>query len=286
MQQMCTYAAGLRKEYKGSRMNRYSIKMRASNREEGHISGAEKIVREEELEQYCSRLLQRALRHGKGKPDFINLKIETVDEAEIVHLPALAVTTIETPDAETGKKRILDYLRRLGLERGEEILSLWTQSYAMRGAMLLDADTLERLEPDRERGIRATYMDMETEDKVRHSACTGKNHFNEALVLATKVVNHPNIVAELCISDDPDYVTGYIASRELGYVRITRLKELGSPQGGRIFLFRGNAQEREDCIRYLQQQKVLVHVDVEEQQKSCVQAYIDMEEQQKSCIQE
>ena len=128
------------------------------------------------------------------------------------------------------------------------------------GAMLLNADSLERLEPDRERGIRATYMDMETADSARQSACEGKNHFNEALVLATKVVSHPNIVAELCISDDPDYVTGYIASREFGYVRVTRLKEPGSPNGGRIFLFRGGEEEREDCIRYLQQQKVLVHM--------------------------
>ncbi len=241
-------------------MNRYSIKMRASNKEEGHISGAEKIIPEEELEQYCARLLTRALRHSKGKPDFINLKIEAVREEEILHLPALKVTTIATSSPEEGMEVVLDYLRRLGLERAEEILALWKQSYCMRGAMLLDADTLRRLEPDRDRGIRATYMDMETEDAERQSACGGKNHFNEALVLATKVVNHPNILAELCISDDPDYVTGYIASREFGYVRITTLKGLGSPLGGRIFLFRGTDGERDDCIRYLQQQKVLVHV--------------------------
>lgn len=243
-------------------MNRYSIKMRASNKEEGHISGAEKIIPEEELEQYCSRLLSRALRHSKGKPDFINLKIEAVSEEEILHIPALPVTTIETAGAGEGQAVVLEYLRKLGLGREEEILSIWGQSYAMRGAMLLDADTLQRLEPDRERGIRATYMDMETSDKARQSACGGKNHFNEALVLATKVVSHPNIVAELCISDDPDYVTGYIASKEFGYVRITTLKEMGSPQGGRVFLFRGNEHEREDCIHYLQQQKVLVHIDI------------------------
>ena len=47
-------------------MNRYSIKMRASNKEEGHISGAEKIIPEEELEQYCSRLLTRALGKETG----------------------------------------------------------------------------------------------------------------------------------------------------------------------------------------------------------------------------
>lgn len=241
-------------------MDRYSIKMRASNKEEGHISGAEKLVLEEELELYCGRLLARALRHSKGKPDFINLKIEAVAEEEILRLPALKVTTVETSNAGEGLDVVRGYLDRLGLKRGEEILALWGQSFSMRGAMLLDADSLQRLEPDRERGIRATYMDMETADIARQSACEGKNHFNEALVLATKVVSHPNILAELCISDDPDYVTGYIASREFGYVRVTRLKEMGSPMGGRIFLFRGDEKDREDCIRYLQQQKVLVHV--------------------------
>ena len=242
-------------------MNRYSIKMRASNKEEGHISGAEKMIPEEELQQYCSRLLERALRHSKGKPDFINLKIEVVNEEEIIHLPALAVTTVETESVSKGQQVVLDYLRKLNLGRAEEIMSVWSQSYAMRGAILLDADSLKRLEPDRERGIRATYMGMETEDEIKQSACGGKNHFNEALVLATKVVSHPNIVAELCISDDPDYVTGYIASKEFGYVRITTLKEMGSPHGGRIFLFRGNEKDKEDCISYLQKQKVLVHVD-------------------------
>ena len=242
-------------------MNRYSIKMRASNKEEGHISGAERIVPEEELEQYCARLLSRALRHSKGKPDFINLKIEAVEEEEIFHLSALPVTTVETSGPEEGMDVVLAYLRRLGLQRGEEILALWKQSFSMRGAMLLDTDTLLRLEPDRERGIRATYMDMETADGAGRSACEGKNHFHEALVLATKVVSHPNIVAELCISDDPDYVTGYIASREFGYVRVTRLKEMGSSNGGRIFLFRGDEEAREDCIRYLQQLKVLVHME-------------------------
>ena len=115
--------------------------------------------------------------------------------------------------------------------------------------------------PDRERGIRATYMDLETSDRDRRRTCGVKNHFEEALVLATKVANQPNIVAELCISDDPDYVTGYIASKKFGYVRITTLKEMGSPQGGRLFLFRGNDREREECIRYLQEQRVLVHMD-------------------------
>lgn len=241
---------------------RYSIKMRAADGDT-HISGAEKIVAEDELETYCARLLRRAMKHSKGTPDLVNLKIEAVAEEEITFLEALPVTTVRTSSLREGLSKVREYLRQLGLsDRADEILSIWESSYAMRGAMLLDVDTLQRLEPDPQRGVRATYMDMDTGDRGKQEACAGKNHFNEALVLATKVVNHPNILAELCISDDPDYVTGYIASKELGYVRITTLKEMGSPDGGRVFLFRGNhGAELADCIDYLQRRKVLVKME-------------------------
>lgn len=55
--------------------------------------------------------------------------------------------------------------------------------------------------------------------------------------------NTPHIIAEICIFDDPDYVTGYVASKQTGYVRITKLKEIGNPDGGRIFLYRGQREE-------------------------------------------
>ena len=79
-------------------------------------------------------------------------------------------------------------------------------------------------------------------------------------MLATKVARHENIIGEICISDDPDYVTGYFASKKLGCVRITRLKEPGCPDGGRIFLFRGEEEEASDCIRYLEHHKMLVRI--------------------------
>ena len=116
-------------------------------------------------------------------------------------------------------------------------MSMFKDTYSMRGAMLLDADTLERLEPDQARGIRATYMDAE--HSASRSASDCKNHFQEAIVLASKVISAPHIIAELCMSDDPDYVTGYIATRSKGYMRITKLKPMGCPDGGRIFLYRG-----------------------------------------------
>ena len=58
-----------------------------------------------------------------------------------------------------------------------------------------------------------------------------KNHYEEAIVLATKVANCPGIIGEICISDDPEYVTGYVSSKEIGYRRITKMKRMGSEKG-------------------------------------------------------
>ena len=65
----------------------YSIKMRCSKggpHEEGgkHISGAERILREDEIEEELINVYRRAITHERGKPDFINLKIEKIDEDE------------------------------------------------------------------------------------------------------------------------------------------------------------------------------------------------------------
>ena len=55
----------------------YNIKMRSSKggpHEKGgkHISGAERILRDDEIEDEIIRMYQRALNHEKGSVDFIN----------------------------------------------------------------------------------------------------------------------------------------------------------------------------------------------------------------------
>lgn len=99
-------------------------------------------------------------------------------------------------------------------------------------------------------------MDYEN-SKIEDSSC--KNHFSEALALATKVVNAPGILAELCISDDPNYIIGYVASKEDGYIRISKLKEKGSDKGARIFLYDGDIDKLEETINYLEKKKVLIY---------------------------
>ena len=231
----------------------YSVKMRASA-SGTHISGAEKIVPAAAVPRTVSQLAERALTHAKGVPDFINLKIER--PGEVLRLPSLPVTTNVTATAAEGRVRAAALLKDAGIVRIDEIMSLFRETYAMRGAMLLDADTLERLEPDPARGVRATYMD-DAESLLKGTA-SGKNHYAEAIVLATKVQHAPGIVGEICVSDDPDYVTGYVATRAIGYQRITVIKEKGDPCGGRIFLYRGPRERVPETVAFLEKTPVVV----------------------------
>ena len=244
-------------------MSIYSLKMRASKHTgsiQEHVSGAEKILPQQELPQQMEALLSRALHHAKGKADFINLKIEAISSESLKYIEALPVSTHEAATPAEGRQFMCQIMAELGLtpDKCQKILELFQATYGMRGAMLLDVDTLERLEPDQQRGIRATYMDSIAPKGEVKAICDGKNHFQEALVLASKVLSAPNIIGELCMSDDPDYITGYIATRDKGYIRITQLKEMGCPDGGRIFLYRGPKSQVENCIKYLQEQRVLV----------------------------
>lgn len=239
----------------------YSIKMRASKNCDGqdiHISGAERITGKDAIDSCCGVLMKRALYHSKGEPDFINIKVEKIDKNEIEYIDALPVTTYEVSTAGEGLLKLEELMEKSGIAGASRIVRMMNLTYGMRGAMLLDIRSFERLEPDSDRGVRVTYM-----DSTGSASCneTNKNHFKEALVLATKVASCPGIAGELCISDDPDYVTGYFASDKVGYCRITRLKEMGDPCGGRIFLYDGESSEVKECINYLEKQKVLVRMD-------------------------
>lgn len=223
-----------------------------------HVSGAERIVEESEVSTVAKAMVERALTHSKGKPDFINVKVESVKAP--LKLPALKVTTNEAKSPEEGWRIAADLLKSDGVEHIDKLLELFKSTYSMRGAMLVDADTLQRLEPDPMRGVRATYMDRESQGQgVGVERGVGvKDHYLEAIVLATKVANAPGIIAEICMSDDPDYVTGYVASKRLGYQRITSLKEKGDGAGGRIFLYRGPREEVAKTIEFLEKTPVLV----------------------------
>ena len=73
-------------------MPKYSIKMRASKQGK-HVSGAESIVPQELITATIGALSERALHHGLGRADFINIKMEEVLPSELEYLDALPVST-------------------------------------------------------------------------------------------------------------------------------------------------------------------------------------------------
>ena len=111
-----------------------------------------------------------------------------------------------------------------------------------------------------ERGVRASKMDCVNsrgyDEYMQARGLTG-DHVREALVLASKVAGAEGMVAELCWSDDPYYVTGYVASPLYGYRRIPVMKERGSGIGGRVFFVRPGTDMKE-LINYLEEQVVMI----------------------------
>jgi 6-carboxyhexanoate--CoA ligase len=248
--------------------NLYSIRMRASVREQ-HISGAERIVPEDRLGETVSALVARASSKG-CPPDQIVIMVDSLKDIVPLHQPALDVTMLEVPDVRTGRETASRILQRLGvstqavettiahLDRGAS-----PAGNNMRGAMIIDARTGDRLEPDRERGVRASRFDWSEEAAERTTrllADAGLTHFRtrEALALATKVAHAPGMIAELCWSDDPDYTAGYVASLAMGYVRFPVLKHKGNGRGGRAFFVNPDDFEMEAFLTYLQTKSVLI----------------------------
>ena len=77
------------------------------------------------------------------------------------------------------------------------------------------------------------------------------------MILSGKVLNAPGIVAELCWSDAPDYVTGYVAAPQCGYQRISQLKAAGDKRGGRVFFVDRTKVTVTVLVDYLERQPVL-----------------------------
>jgi len=177
-------------------------------------------------------------------------------------VPLLSVHTVASNDVIASYQTAQSALVEAGVtlvaaQMGMVALLSLTES--MGGAMLLCAVTGNRLDDTGSRGVRVSRMDIGDEHGfIEKLARSGINniHVREALVLASKVAAAPDMVAELCWSDDPEYTTGYVAS-PTGYIRIPHCKPVGSLLGGRVFFVKPDTQLQR-IIDYLQHQPVLV----------------------------
>lgn len=236
----------------------YSIRMRGAEggpHEEGgrHISGAERIVDEGDLQSVASALIHRALHHSKGKSDFINIRIDAIHDEDIMYVDCIAIEEHKSESVQESHELAKDLLQSVVNYKAVEqaFTELGQLPGNMRGAILLDANTGVRLDQDHMRGVRVSHMD-ECGTEIRPMNV----HMREALVLATKVQSCPGIVGELCWSDDPDYTVGYVACNGV-YHRIPNMKDMGNPIGGRVFFVDINRPIHE-IVDYLENITVLV----------------------------
>lgn len=253
----------------------YSVKMRSARggpHEAGgkHISGAERIVPAAEAAAVAGQMVLRAQGHERGRPDFINIKIEGLAGEDIRELTSLPVYTIKTGEWREGLRLAERLLELAGIkpEVARQAITCLLEGPApgggnMRGAVLMDVNTGCRLEPDPGRGVRAAYMDYhpsvlgELEQRLARYGLNN-NHVREALCLASKVASVPSIAAELCWSDDPGYTAGYVAAAGLGYLRLEHLKEKGSERGGRVFFWDPRRGQLEETLRLLEREPCLI----------------------------
>lgn len=231
-----------------------------------HISGAEKITKFESIDGVVKSLIDRAFNHDRGRADKINISIETLEDRDIIYIPCLDVFNIESKCVSESFSHALKLLEKIDIDRikGFKILQMLDSVSNMRGAILLHAHLMKRLDLNIERGIRATGLDWREEllPKLRNKLTKhdmDNNHVIEALALASKVIHNPGVLGEICISDDPNYTTGYISIKGLGYFRIKNFKIKGSQSGVRIILFDGTIKQSEDYIDFLEQSVTVIN---------------------------
>lgn len=244
----------------------YSVRMRAAQNgahEQGgkHISGGELLSTYDKMKEAVNHLLEKALTHSRGTPDFMQIQFEPIEEP-IQRIPPLQVVTREVESAKKGQAVSRLLLEKSGVKRPviEKAYTYATEHFDIRGAILVDSYSGERLDDRDKKGVRVSRMDW-INNNFKKWACfhqvPDNSRVKEALVLAAKVSAHPATVAEWCWSDDPEYVTGYVAGKKLGYQRITKLKEYGDEQGCRIFFVDG-ATDLSAYIDYLEKRPVFI----------------------------
>lgn len=229
-----------------------------------HISGAEGLYEDSEISKILIEYTRRALNHPRGTPDKIVITIEKIRQEPML-IQSLPVTTLRCSSLSEADSAIRKILKNAGISETavRTAFKVLRSNKTMRGASIVLAETGKRIEPDKERGIRSSMLGIsKTADNVlsRKLAEQGINNttVKEAIILASKVALCKNLAAELCISDDPDYTTGYISSRQYGYVRIPDIKKKGDQKGGRVFFVKENA-DIDSVIRFLEKTPVLIN---------------------------
>ncbi len=228
-----------------------------------HLSGAERLVPETRVEGVVQEMLARA--QGRS-PDSIQITCERVPASVCCFIPCLPVYSAITSGPDEAAQFAAELLADAGVEAGVARdalaalrMGLGAGGSSLRGASLWDRQTGARLEKDPKRGVRTSRFDYSEAGAVRDAlGAAGLTHFRtrEALAVATKTL-WAGVAAELCWSDEPDYLTGYVATPRAGYVRLPGFKPHGA-RGGRIFFVDTGQIDLEACVRRLEREYALI----------------------------
>ena len=225
-----------------------------------HVSGAERLVPTPQRQEAVAELMRRCQVDGAR----IALTLEPIRADSIRKAPALNAATIHVRNVCEGLSLAEAELRErsvseLAARRAVETL---TRGRNMRGAALMDAQTGARLDPNRKKGVRVSAFDWEPGARERAMEWAQRRglsfRFIDALALASKAASAPFVTAEIGLSDDPNYLPGYAASRAGGYVRFTQMKRRGDPNGGRVYLIDSALFDAERSVKELQSAPVLI----------------------------
>ncbi len=242
--------------------------MRASKRSKSqiseiHISGAEGIYQDSEVTAVLKAYTKRALLHPRGRPEKIVLTIEKITQKPKV-IPSLPVTTLKCSSPSEAKRLIRKILNKLDISETavNTAFNILSGSITMSGASIVLAESGKRVEPDIERGIRVSRLGINRSTGRTLSLKLEKYGINnitvrEAVILASKVASYKQVEAELCISDDPYYLTGYISSKQFGYVRIPNIKRKRDKKGGRVF-FMEETTNINSAVKFLEKTPVII----------------------------
>lgn len=243
--------------------------MRASNIDT-HVGGAEHIVNGHCINNVLTEAIWRGIT-SYVTPTEIIVTIEAINPDSVINIKSLDIRTINSSSSKEAYRLSKEILESNGIsskaiENTFQLLQTGPtpEGSNMRGAIILDALTGHRLEPDMRRGVRVSRIDYAKEARmilenmlkeygIYHSRVL------DALAIATKVSNRKETIAELCWSDNPDYTTGYIASKKSGYVRITNIKGRGVLRGGRVFFVNPEELYLNQYVNYLEKQPVIIN---------------------------
>jgi len=247
----------------------YSLRMRASA-DGRHVSGAERLVEAGDVDEVVAALTKRA-RNRADEPDFVQVTVELVARSTVSTTRVLRLILAPPSTAALARVAVSIRLGDAGvsdtaIDTAFRLLTLGGDNgQSARGAMLIDASTGANVTPDALRGVRASRFDYWPDAVAgidEALAGAGLSHFRtrEALALATKVI-WSGVLAEVCWSDDPDYVAGYV-STSAGYVRYADFKP-GGAVGGRAFFVDTSAIEVETVVENLERRALWIEGPLE-----------------------